>query len=261
MPIPPSHEVARPPDPLADALRRHAAIAAEAFLELAWPTRCMGCDQPGTLLCDGCRASLPWIAQHWACPTCGAPFGWLVCTECRQEEWETRCVISALSYEGVTPRLVMGFKDAHELRLAPVLAACMATSLDEASSWPASDGLPRFSASDLDGLAFVPATPAAYARRGFDQMELVSRELSAFVGVPLADVLARDDAADQRSLGREGRAANARDTFHVIDDVSGMRLLLADDVVTTGATLRAAASSLLARGAVSVTGCSLARVW
>lgn len=243
------------------ALRHHAGILADTALELAWPTRCMGCDRLGTLLCDDCRLALPWVSQRWACPTCGAPFGWLACTECRQEPWEMRCLVSALSYGGDVPRMVMGFKDAGELRLAPVIAAAMATALDEASSWSAADGRARFSADDVDGLVFVPSTPAAYARRGFDQMQLVSRELSRLVGVPLADVLARDDVADQRRLGRAGRADNARGSFAVVDDVAGLRLLLADDVVTTGATTRAAASALLGRGAACVTACSFARVW
>jgi ComF family protein len=172
-----------------------------------------------------------------------------------------RATTSALVFEGAARATVTLLKDAHELRLAPVMAAAIACALDEASAWPARDGAARHSDVDVDAICFVPATPAAYARRGFDHMELVSRELSTLVSIPLADVLARVDASDQRTLGRQGRADNARGTFRVVDDVGGMDLLLVDDVVTTGASMREAARTLLGRGASSVSAASFARVW
>lgn len=232
----------------------------EGLQELAWPTRCVGCDTPGALLCEECRARLPWICQRWACPNCGAPFGWLTCTQC-EEPWEMRCVVCALGFDRVSSQMVACLKDAHELRLAPVNAAAMACALEEAAAWEGVDGTPRFDATGLDALCFVPATERAYGHRGFDHMELVSRELSVLTGIPLADVLVRAAGRDQRSLGREDRARNLRDAIEVVDDVSGMRVLLADDVVTTGASMRAAARALLSRGAESVTGCALTRVW
>lgn len=157
--------------------------------------------------------------------------------------------------------MAISLKDHHELRLAPVMAAAMLTALDEASSWPAPDGAPRFDSARLDCACFVPATAKAYARRGFDHMELVSRSLCGQSGLPLADVLARDPALDQRALGREGRASNLAGTVRVLDDVSGLDLLLLDDVITTGSSAREAARALLARGASSVTACALARAW
>ena len=234
--------------------------AADAFAELLWPTRCIGCDYPGELLCERCRASLPWIEQRWACPSCGAPFGWLTCTECHHE-WEPRATICAMGFEGTAARMATTLKDHHELRLAPVIAAAMATALDEASAWPAHDGRPRFDSEALDAIAFVPATAEAFLRRGFDHMELVARALSAETGIPLADVLARCEALDQRGLSREERAANAEGTIKVLEDVSDLRILLIDDVITTGASIREATRALCARGVAEVTACSLCRVW
>ena len=49
-----------------------SAVMDEA-LELVAPTRCVGCDEPGALLCDECLAALPWVRQELACPNCGAP--------------------------------------------------------------------------------------------------------------------------------------------------------------------------------------------
>lgn len=232
----------------------------EGLKELAWPTRCVGCDRPGELVCDECRAQLPWVAQRWACPNCGAPFGWATCTEC-DEAWETRTVICALGFDRISSQMVSCLKDAHELRLAGVNAAAMACALDEAAAWNARDGMPRYCQEGLDVISFVPATARAFARRGFDHMELVARELAGITGIPLADLLVRTSGLDQRRLGREERSRNLAGTVSVIDDVAGLDVLLVDDVVTTGSSMREAARALLARGAASVTGCALCRVW
>ena len=108
----------------------------------------------------------------------------------------------------------------------------MLCALEEASAWPAADGRPRYDAGEVDAVCFVPATAAAFARRGFDHMELVARELCRLTGLPLADVLVRRRARDQRELGQAERAANLAGTVEVADDVSGMRLLLLDDVMS-----------------------------
>lgn len=231
-----------------------------SLAELLWPTRCVCCDLPGELLCERCRAALPWIDQRWACPVCGAPFGTLTCTEC-EGDWETRSCVCALPFAGPGARLVTCLKEAHELRLAPVLAAAMATALDEAAGWELPGGEPRFVAQSVDAVCFVPATQAAYLRRGFDHMELVARELSWLLSLPLADVLARRPSRDQRALGREARARNLAGTVEVVDDVAGLHLLLVDDVVTTGASVRACAQALLGRGASAIDACALSRVW
>lgn len=237
---------------------------AEGLLELAWPTRCVCCDKPGELLCLECRGRLPWLCQQWACPNCGAPNGWVTCTECaapRGEPWETRACVCALPLEGPGRSLAIAHKDGGERRLAPVIAAIMACALDEASLWPAADGAARFSEDEVDAVCFVPATTAAYRRRGFDHMEPVSAALAVMMGLPVADVLARPRARDQRRLGRSERQANARGAVEVVADVSGLSLLLVDDVVTTGASMRACAAALREAGAESVTACALARTW
>ena len=251
-----------------EILQRGAALAVRgmrtAAMELAWPTRCLVCDEPGELLCDRCRRSLPWVCQRWACPNCGAPFGWVTCTECdlpRGEGWETRACVCALPLEGPGRQLAVGYKDAGERRLAPVIAAIIQTALDEASAWPADDGATRFDVGSIDAVCFVPATRAAYRRRGFDHMEDVARCLAASLGLPLADVLSRPYALDQRGLGKDERAENLDGAVEVITDVSGCSLLLVDDVVTTGASVRACARALLFAGAEEVSAAALARAW
>jgi predicted amidophosphoribosyltransferase len=231
-------------------------LVKEACFEALWPTRCVGCDAPGELLCEGCRTGLSWIEQRHACPVCGAPYGWLVCTEC-DGAWPTEACASAFVYGGAAGRLVTVYKDEYERRLAPVIAAAMATAIDEAASWS-----PRgFDLSGVDAVCFVPATAAAYARRGFDHMEAVARALAAEFGLPVADILVRKKALDQRALGRAARAANVSGTFSVAENPYGTGLLLLDDVVTTGASVKEAAATLKGAGATRVLAASLARTW
>ncbi len=236
---------------------RKTALAAS---ELLWPTRCVACDMPGELLCEGCREQLPWIRQQYACPICGAPFGWLTCTAC-EGGWESRSSVCALGFEQISSQMVACLKDRSEIRLAKINAAAMVTALDEASSWPANDGASRFDVHAIDAVCFVPATASAFARRGYDHMELVAQEIAGLLCLPLHDVLARSPASDQRELGRGERVQNLAGTVRTVDDVSGMRLLLVDDVITTGASMRESTRVLLARGARDVTCCALARVW
>ena len=253
----------------------------ETARELLWPTRCVSCDLPGELLCEECRAAMPWIDQRWACPVCGAPYGWLTCTECHEDvtdvpqqaghlmtretshalSWILDGTVCACTFEGPAARLVTTYKDGHELRLAPIIVAAMAGALEEAEGYQKPDGTSRIDLASTDIICFVPATKEAFTRRGFDHMEAVSKHLSALTGIPLADILVRKQVADQRKLGKDERKQNLAHTIRAIDDVSGLNVLVADDVLTTGSSINEAARALKVRGAAHVSAITLARVW
>ena len=242
------------------------ATTVNSTLELLAPTRCVVCEKPGQLLCSECQSKLPWISQQWACPNCGAPFGKLVCSECmdkkkRPVEWESRAVICAMGFKGPPARLILTLKDGHELRLAPVIATAIACALEEASAWRARDGSSRFDSSMIDGVSFIPATAEAYARRGFDHMELVAQSFCQIAGLPLYDVLVRPQAKDQRTLSSVQRHINLKGSIACTAPVDQSNILLLDDVVTTGASIREATRVLCAAGVHSVTVGALARVW
>jgi predicted amidophosphoribosyltransferase len=231
-----------PPRPVA-ALR-----LLEGFAELLFPTRCSGCELPGAVLCDSCLDALPRIAADGACPRCGAPYGHLVCTECWEREWAFEAALALGEFEMPLARAVVLHKDAGERRLGPALGALLAE--DILQQWP----------GWAMGVAFVPATRAAFRRRGFDHGRSIAQAVAKALGVPLLEVLSRTAAADQRLLGRAARAANAGGTFWAGETVSG-RVLLCDDVLTTGATLDEASAVLLGAGAQSVRCAVVARVW
>lgn len=254
----------------------------DGMAELLWPARCAGCDLPGTLLCEDCAKSIPRIDPSHACPRCGAPFGLLVCTEC------TRCrergedggglpaAVAAVAGAGPLPgrapdlwdqldgvccygvlahpldACIRIYKDEGERRLVPLLTGFLLEALE---------GQRAFDLGLLDGVTFVPATPRAYARRGFDHMGGIAQGVAEGLGLPLLDVLARGARADQRALARSARLENAESDSVAICQLPGRRLLLLDDVLTTGATLSGAAHALRVAGAASVFGACIARAW
>lgn len=222
--------------------------------EFLYPTRCVGCDASSTLLCDSCQKILPWIDQKWACPVCGAPYGWLVCTECKKD-WASSTCISAFRYAGPAAKLITCYKDHFEGRLIPVLVAALLGALEEAQN------LERLYLSAFDAITFIPASASAYARRGFDHMEYIARLLAQETSTALADVLIHHHTKDQRKFGREDRIANVAGAFEAITDVSGAHILLIDDVITTGASIREATQALLKRGAAQVACASIARTF
>lgn len=236
-----------------------AASARELLLETLSPTRCVCCERPGALLCDACRTRMVLIDPVHACPQCGAPFGGLLCTECRGEAMCTARCVAAAVFEGVPAKMVRAYKDGGERRLAALIADIMVDGVRRAEHTAPE----RFCGmlSQADAVTFVSATAEAFARRGFDHMEAIARILTQRTGASYLDALVKRGRADQRRLGRAGRRMQAAGAYEVIAPVQGARILLLDDVVTTGATLNAAASALLSAGAQQVDALAFARVW
>lgn len=257
----------------------------ETALEVIAPTRCAGCERPGVLICDDCLEHMTPIDPVHACTRCGAPFGDLLCTECAGRENDEsageslqrasaagrvaaqqahsndaagRC-LAATVFEGPVPRIIRAYKDAGERRLAQPIAELMLDAAEHAEATaPERYGGLLLAA---DAVTFVPVTAAAFARRGFDHMELIAAAFAQMAGLPVMDALVKHGHGDQRALGRAERQAYAQGVYEVVEPVAGKRLLLLDDVITTGATTRAVRAALLGAGAAAVDVLALARVW
>ena len=238
-------------------LRDAGRFAGEAIAETLWPTRCAVCDMPGAVLCERCMRSLSYLDWWRACRRCGAPFGYVQCSTCNdmalallgRDELPFDACASAVRFDDAAGRIARCFKDQGEQRLGAVMAGLMANTLPPA--WPS------------EAIAFVPATLAAYRHRGFDHAQLIASELSHLLGKPLASALARPKSHDQRGLDAAQRLENVRGAFRVsgkAPSIAGKRLVLVDDVYTTGATLCAATDALKAAGASEVRCLTFARV-
>jgi predicted amidophosphoribosyltransferase len=138
-------------------------------------------------------------------------------------------------------------KDAAELRLTPLLALLAADATGEWLDW-------------AGGVAVLPASPGAFGRRGFDHGALLAAEFARAAKLPALDLLRALPHRDQRRLSRGGRADNATASIVTIPRAHvPARVLVLDDVMTTGATLHAAAIALLEAGADEVRAVAVAR--
>ncbi|MDO8914773.1 MAG: phosphoribosyltransferase family protein [Coriobacteriia bacterium] len=150
-------------------------------------------------------------------------------------------------HEPPLSRLVTVYKDAGDLRLAPVLAGIAVGSVADWAGWP-------------DAVVPVPPSPAAVARRGFDHTARVATELAHLLGVPAYDALVCRPRRDQRALSRRKRLSNAAGSIAMLPGVAAPRyVLLIDDVFTTGATLDAAARALCEAGSCEVRAVTVGR--
>lgn len=237
-----------------ERLGRWASFAGEALCEALWPTRCVLCDRPGSVLCDDCRAALPYCDQWRACPRCGSPFGLVQCDLCNpvmlgrigRTDLPFAGCASALLFDDRAGHVVRQFKDGGEQRLARVMGELMARAMPLA--W------------DADAVTFVPASKAALSRRGFDHGRLLGQAVADALGLPCVDALERPQARDQRTLSARGRIRNQGRGLQAKGGASlPGSLLLVDDVLTTGATLCAASDALAQAGAALVRCLTFAR--
>jgi predicted amidophosphoribosyltransferase len=203
-------------------------------LALVMPVECAGCDEPDVALCERCIAQL---APH--------------VTLSRSEVW------SGLRFEGVPARVVRALKEDGRTRLARDLAPALKAAVDAAQAAPsrAEGGADETRGATAPMVVVpIPTSRAAYRRRGYGVVELVARH----AGLRCARLLVAGRAtADQRGLDRAARRRNVAGSL-VARRAAGVRVLVVDDVVTTGATLEEAFRALREGGAEVVGAATIA---
>jgi ComF family protein len=224
------------------------ARSLDAALDLLLPDRCAACAtviSPGSGFCEPCSSSLEAPADP--CPVCGLPDAAAGCGPCRARPPPYSAARSALLYGGQVAVAVRRLKYDGASHLARPLGALMR---------PLVAALPP-----VDLVVPVPLHPTRLRQRGYNQAALLAREATRGRGLCLRfGVLRRRLATPpQVALDRRQRQANLRQAFRAGRRAAGRRVLLVDDVLTTGATAAACAEALLQAGATSVSVLTLAR--
>jgi ComF family protein len=233
----------------------------DLLLARALPAACLACHaaagrpaSTGLGLCPACRGRLRPLPAAAACAGCGRPLagrlpsGWR-CGACRQRPPAYDRLLCGWSYEPPCDAVIAGLK----FRRLDYLGAHLAAAL-HARLGP-----------ELGGCDVVVPVPLHWRRRlarGFNQAEAIARPLAARLGLPCERLLRRRRAtAPQSGLDRAARRRNPRGAFAAPRPpaIHGRAVLLVDDVVTTGATLDAAARCLRRAGARAIVALAAAR--
>lgn len=227
-------------------------------IDLVFPPRCPLCGEGLSAqvgLCGACWSELA-IPGDPACSLCQRPFGdgvsdGLICAPCMQQPPRHDGIAAGTLYNEASRRLVLAFKHGGRIALAPMMARLIAAKLETGSGWI---------------VVPVPLHRWRLWKRGYNQAALLAREIAKLCEARLeVDLLQRKKPT--RTLGGLGRKARARALSGAIvanprhiGKLRGSKVVLVDDVLTSGATSDACVSALKRAGAERVVVACFSRV-
>lgn len=219
------------------------------ILRLLYPPKCIFCgkvvENDRFAVCEVCKESVPFNRR--ACKVCGTPldtvYGDLVCTDCAKRRQPFQGAYVPFIYKDNVRNAILRFKFGGRRASAVTMAAYMLLKMRE------------LKASRPDVITFVPMHPVRLGTRGFNQAQLLAKALGEMLHVPVLSYLRRTKYTKPQSKRRERERQYAVQGVFALRknaDVGGKKILLIDDVITTGATLSACARVLKKGGAASV---------
>jgi competence protein ComFC len=234
---------------------------ADTAIGLLYPNVCQLCDTQRATAAEGFVCARCWQQVRFIkppfCQRCGLPYqgaitGAFECTNCREMKLHFRSARAAVSYKGVVKEVLQRYKYKRALWFEPFLADLLIR-----------EALPELRQEKWDLLVPVPLHPAKKRQREFNQAERLATFLSAAAAIPMDTTLLKRvfRTETQTKLSRDKRTENMRNAFALRKrtKLKGERILLFDDVFTTGATTNACAAVLRAAGAAEVGVWTLAR--
>lgn len=220
------------------------------ILNLLYPSECPSCAKgPDTFLlapfCSECWSGIEKYTGP-SCRICATPItseDATVCAECMKKPPLFSKAMSFGLYENTLASAIHFFKFQRIRRLHR----------------PLGDLLRGFDMSDIDALVPVPLSVRGLRERGFNQSLLLAKSLADKVPLIMDGLLKKTDTPAQIGLSKNERRLNLKGSFTAERRFSGMRLLLVDDVMTTGSTVNECSKALLRAGAKEVQVLTLAR--
>ncbi|MEL7562892.1 ComF family protein [Dehalogenimonas sp. 4OHTPN] len=218
----------------------------DRLLDVFFPRYCLGCGREGAYFCARCRETLPFQAPPF-CPACGKSLDHH--PDCDLLAPELRELRSVFRFEGPLKKAVHQLKYNNLRDITGVLGAFMADFL-------------KSNSITGDALVPVPLHRSRLRERGYNQSELLALAVHRLTGLPVfVDALKKirptPPQADSASV--EERRGAVVGAFRCYNTLKGRRVILIDDVATSGATLSACAAAAAAAGAAEVRALTLAR--
>ena len=224
-------------------LDRLLALTGRALVDAVYPLECAGCGRTGQVICDRCLRGVARLEPPF-CRVCSAPGAEALCDRCSEMERYFNGIRAPFLHAGVIRQAVHAFKYDGISAAAPQLGSLMSGFLES-------------NPLEIDVVAPVPMHPRRRRERGYNQAELLAKEVAQRCGLLLdAGMLTRVKhlAPQATTANMLERTNNVAGNVAVSDgrSASGLRVLLIDDVATTGSTLDACAGVLKRDGVTEV---------
>src|SRR5881398_2297517 len=237
----------------------HKSDLFQAAVSLLYPATCTICGKnvrAGEYLCDECDGNLIRIVAPF-CQTCSEPFEGSIqsaftCANCAHRTIYFDAAVAAYRGRGIVREVIHQFKYTRQIHLRHLVARWLCAAFDDE----------RLRGREFDIIVPVPLHPTRQRERGFNQASLLAELLTAQKSIPCKPLLKRVRyTTTQTALDRAERMENLHNAFRLRRNanVRGLRVLLIDDVLTTGSTLSECARILKRSGAISVYAATAAR--
>ena len=221
------------------------------LMDLLFPAKCLGCNsvlQPGEYLCQRCKKQIHYVGKN-VCVKCGKP---LIkteadrCYDCQKQQHYFKMNRSVMVYDAGVKKMLYELKYNHRKEVAAFLGKEMARELKD-YIW----GL------KIQGIVPIPLHGSKKRERGYNQAELIAAAMGKETGIRVYGnyLIRSEDTRPQKELNDMERKNNVKNAFHMgQNEVQLKRIMLVDDIYTTGATLDAATRALQKKGEVEVYG-------
>ncbi|MDY0150970.1 MAG: ComF family protein [Candidatus Cloacimonas sp.] len=224
------------------------------LVDLLIPSACLACgariDDQQQVICENCEAKLSLMGNN-TCPVCGSELTQNGCEVCLEEDFAFDKAQSLFRYSSPVKELI------HTLKYNGYLSPAGYFALPLAELIEADDSLQGY-----DYLCAVPLHPVRERERGYNQSDLIAYSLSVLSGLPYINpVFRRVNTLSQTTLDKAHRAKNLSGAFTVPNHsmVQGKKIIVVDDVFTTGTTINEIAGVLRQAGAIKICALTVAR--
>lgn len=220
------------------------------FINELWPAECANCGRESNWLCHECTLT-SYAIKSPTCPFCDrlSPLG-KTCPKCKASHKLTGNR-ALYYYKGPIIELIHAYKYSRVAASQEWITPQLSNLFTE---------LPLSKAGKLI-ITSVPSNPERLAKRGYNQSELLAQALAAENNVPYVQLLKRSNSQSQTQLSRKERIQAVQNQYSLVSkkDITGLNIVIVDDVITTGATLNICASLLKSAAAKQVWGLTVAK--